>query len=95
MTFGTGVAQHLDPEPQTLHAAAAQLAQAYPDRVVLGLGGGYPEQAASTGRDFGRPLATGGDYRARMDNQTGAPLRTCAYPRIIARRTVRRCGAGR
>ena len=84
MTFGTGVTNIWAREPQTLHAAAAQLAQAYPDRVVLGLGGGYPQQAASTGRDFGRPLATMRDYRARMDNQTWPPAPDAAYPRIIA-----------
>lgn len=84
MTFGTSVANIWAREPQTLHAAAAQLAQAYPDRVVLGLGGGYPEQAASTGRQFGRPLATMRDYRARMDNQTWPPAPDVAYPRIIA-----------
>ena len=84
MTFGAGVANIWAREPETLHAAAAQLAQAYPDRVVLGLGGGYPQQAASTGRDFGRPLATMRDYRARMDNQTWPPAPDAAYPRIIA-----------
>ena len=49
-----------------VHAAAALLSQAYPGRLVLGLGTGYPQQAAAVGRDFGRPLASMRDYLERM-----------------------------
>ena len=51
---------------------------------VLGLGGGYPQQAASTGRDFGHPLGTMRDYRHRMENQTWPPAPDVGYPLIIA-----------
>ena len=37
---------------------AALLAQAFPERFVLGLGVGYPHQAASVGREFGSPVGT-------------------------------------
>ena len=84
MVFGTSVANIWAREPQTMYAAAAQLAEAYPDRFVLGLGVGYPQQAASTGRDFGSPLATMHDYRDRMDSQTWPPAPEAAYARIIA-----------
>lgn len=84
MVFGTGIANIWAREPQTMHAAAAQLAEAYPDRFVLGLGVGYPQQAASIGRDFGSPLATMRDYRDRMDSQTWPPAPEAAYARIIA-----------
>jgi probable F420-dependent oxidoreductase len=67
-----------------MHAAAAQLAQAYPGRFVLGLGVGYPEQAASTGREFGSPLTTMRDYLDRMDGPTWPPAPDAAYPRIVA-----------
>jgi probable F420-dependent oxidoreductase len=50
---------------------------------VLGLGVGYPEQAASTGREFGRPLATMRGYLDRMDSPTSPPAPDVAYPRII------------
>lgn len=83
LTFGTGIANIWSREPQTLHAAAAFLADAHPDRLVLGVGVGYPEQAASTGRDFGRPLATMRDYVARMDAETWPPAPAAAYPRIL------------
>lgn len=83
LTFGTGIANIWSREPQTLHAAAAFLADAHPDRLVLGVGVGYPEQAEGTGRAFGRPLATMRDYVARMDAETWPPAPAAAYPRIL------------
>jgi probable F420-dependent oxidoreductase len=84
MMFGTCIANIWARPAQTMHAAAAQLAQAYPGRLVLGLGVGYPEQAASVGREFGSPLATMRDYLDRMDSPTRPPAPDAAYPRIIA-----------
>lgn len=37
---------------------------------MLGLGVGYPEQAASVGRDYGSPVATMRDYLQAMDDPT-------------------------
>jgi probable F420-dependent oxidoreductase len=82
--FGTCIANIWARPAQTMHAAAAQLAQAYPGRLVLGLGVGYLEQAASTGRQFGSPLATMRDYLDGMDSPTWPPAPDAAYPRIIA-----------
>jgi probable F420-dependent oxidoreductase len=83
MVFGTGIANIWARSAQTTHGAAALLAQAYPGRFVLGLGVGYPHQAASVGREFGRPLATMRDYLNRMDAPTQLPAPGVAYPRII------------
>ncbi|WP_428340624.1 LLM class flavin-dependent oxidoreductase [Mycobacterium sp.] len=84
MVFGTSIANIWARPPQTMHAAAAQLAQAYPGRLVVGIGVGYPEQAASVAREFGRPLVTIRDYVQRMDEPTWPPVPDAAYPRIIA-----------
>lgn len=84
MAFGTSIANIWTRAPETMHGAASVLAQAYPDRFVLGLGVGYKEQAASVGREFGKPLATIRDYVTRMDNETFPPAPKAAYPRIIA-----------
>jgi len=84
MVFGTYVANIWARSAQTMHAAAAQLAQAYPSRVVAGLGVGYPEQAASTGREFGAPLVTMRDYVTGMDSLTWPPAPDRAYPRLVA-----------
>ena len=82
--LGTFVANIWARSPQTMHAAAAQLAQAYPGRLIAGLGVGYPEQAASVGQEFGSPLATMRDYLERMDSPTWPPAPDATYPRIIA-----------
>ncbi|HWS91761.1 MAG TPA: TIGR03620 family F420-dependent LLM class oxidoreductase [Mycobacterium sp.] len=84
MVFGTCIANIWARPAQTMHAAAAQLAQAYPGRFVLGLGVGYPEQAASTDRQFGVPLATMRDYLDRMDSPTWPPAPDATYARVIA-----------
>lgn len=83
MAFGTGIANIWARQPQTMHAAAAMLAQAFPRRVVLGLGVGFPEQATSAGREFGRPLSTMRDYLRRMNEPTWPPAADVAYPRIV------------
>ena len=84
MTFGTGIANIWAREPETAHGGAALLAQAYPGRVVLGLGAGYPQQAAATGREYGSPLSRMRDYLERMAAPTMPPAPDAAYPRIIA-----------
>jgi probable F420-dependent oxidoreductase len=84
MVFGTCIANVWARPAQTMYAAAAQLAQAYPGRVIAGLGVGYPEQAASTGQEFGAPLVTMRDYLNRMDSPTWPPAPDAAYPRVIA-----------
>jgi probable F420-dependent oxidoreductase len=84
MTFGTGIANIWARAPQTAHGAAAMLAQAYPGRLVLGLGAGYPEQAAAVGREFGSPLAAMRDYLERMAAPTMTPAPDASYPRLVA-----------
>ena len=83
ITFGTGIANIWARAPQTAHAAAALLSQAYPGRLVLGLGVGYPQQAALVGREFGRPLAAMRDYLERMAAPTMTPAPDAPYPRIV------------
>jgi probable F420-dependent oxidoreductase len=84
ITFGTGIANIWARLPQTTHGAAALLAQAYPDRFVLGLGVGYPQQAAMAEREFGSPLATMRDYVARMRVPALLPAPDTPYPFVIS-----------
>ncbi|BBZ47698.1 TIGR03620 family F420-dependent LLM class oxidoreductase [Mycobacterium parmense] len=84
MVFGTCIANVWARPAQTMHAAAAQLADAYPERFALGVGIGYREQAASVGRQFGSPLATMRDYLVGMDSPTWPPAPDAPYPRILA-----------
>jgi probable F420-dependent oxidoreductase len=82
--FGTFIGNIWVRPAQTMHAAAAQLAEAYPGRLAVGLGVGYPEQAASVGQKFDSPLATMCNYLERMDSPTWPQAPDAAYPRIIA-----------
>ena len=84
MTFGTGIANIWARAPQTAHGAATMLADAYPGRLVLGLGAGYPEQAAAVGREFGSSLAATRDYLERMTAPVRTPALEAPYPRIVA-----------
>ena len=84
MAFGTGIANIWARQPQTTRGASALLAEAYPGRFVLGLGVGYPEQAASTGQEFGKPLTTMRNYLDRMAAPGMMPAPEAAYPRIVA-----------
>jgi probable F420-dependent oxidoreductase len=84
LAFGTAIANIWARQPQIMHGAAAVLAQAYPDRFVLGLGVGYPQQAADAGLEFGKPLATMREYCERMHAPAWPPAPDAAYPRIIA-----------
>src|SRR6202046_1398218 len=83
MVFGTSIANIWARAPQTAHGAAALLAQAFPDRFVLGLGVGYPHPAASVGREFGRPVGTMREYLEQMGAPTQLPAPDVDYPKII------------
>jgi probable F420-dependent oxidoreductase len=83
MVFGTAIANIWARPPQTAQGAAALLAQAFPGRFVLGLGVGYPHQAASVGRRYGSPVATMRDYLDRMPGPTQLPAPDVDYPKII------------
>jgi probable F420-dependent oxidoreductase len=83
ITFGTGIANIWARLPQIAHGASAWLAQAYPDRFVLGLGVGYPQQAEVADREFGRPLATMREYLERMNSPVRPPAAETPYPRLI------------
>ncbi len=85
LVVGTGIANMWARPAQTTHAAAAQLAEAYPGRFVLGLGVGWPQQAAAVGHEFGKPLATLRDYLDRMDALPPGQLQVAGgrYARIV------------
>ena len=84
ITFATGIANIWSRLPQITNAASAQLAEAYPDRFVLGLGVGYPQQAQLAGREFGRPLATMRAYLERMHDQVQPPPPDTSYATVVA-----------
>ncbi|WP_072806165.1 LLM class flavin-dependent oxidoreductase [Rhodococcoides yunnanense] len=93
ITFGSAVASIWARPPATAHGAAALLEDAYPGRTVLGLGVGYPEQAAAVGSEFGRPLSTMRRYLEQMDEPHAmTPAPDVTYPRILGANGPRMLG---
>ena len=76
MVFGTSIANIWARPPQTAHAAAALLSQAFPDRFVLGLGAGYQHRHPASGG------TTAGPWPPCATTSTGWPPRPChRHPR--------------
>lgn len=84
MALGTCIANIWAHPAPTMHAAAAQLAEALPGRFLLGLGVGVAAQAAAVERDFGRPRSTLRRYLERMEAPSEPPAPDAPYPRLIA-----------
>ncbi|WP_280270773.1 TIGR03620 family F420-dependent LLM class oxidoreductase [Nocardia wallacei] len=90
LVIGSGVATMWARPGITMAAGAATLAEAYPQRFVLGVGVGFPRQAASVGREYGRPLTRLREYLDEMDTQPEAaltpsvPRAEIPYPRVLA-----------
>ncbi|WP_211303047.1 TIGR03620 family F420-dependent LLM class oxidoreductase [Allonocardiopsis opalescens] len=74
LVAGMGVANIAMRDPSAMHSGAATLAEAYPGRLVLGLGG--------HGGD--RPLARLRGYLDAMDEAAGRLLPQVRYPRVLA-----------
>ncbi|MCO6005549.1 TIGR03620 family F420-dependent LLM class oxidoreductase [Actinoallomurus purpureus] len=74
IVVGTGIANIGMRDPVAMHAGAATLAEAYPGRFILGLGG-------QTGD---RPLAQLRDYLDAMDAAATRLLPEIRYPRVLA-----------
>jgi probable F420-dependent oxidoreductase len=74
IVVGTGIANISIREPVAMHTGAATLAEAYPGRFVLGLGGHRGD----------RPLAALGAYLDAMDAAAAGLLPGVDYPRLLA-----------
>jgi probable F420-dependent oxidoreductase len=96
LTFGTSVTPMWARPPMVTHAAAHQLADAFPGRFLLGLGSGYDFMANLAGLEYGKPLAALRNYVERMPQPI--PLYDTPptnYPTVLAangRRAVEQAG---
>jgi probable F420-dependent oxidoreductase len=66
VVLGTSIASMWARAPEHLHAGAAQLAEAYPGRFVLGAGVGYAFQAERVGRSYHPPVTQFAEYISKM-----------------------------
>jgi len=85
LVFGTAITPIWTRPPMVAHGAASQLGQAFPGRFVLGIGAGYPSQAARVGGDYSKPLTQLRTYVSRL-TEGSPPLETpeVNYPTILA-----------
>ncbi|MEV0404353.1 TIGR03620 family F420-dependent LLM class oxidoreductase [Actinoallomurus sp. NPDC050550] len=74
IVVGTGIANIGMRDPVAMHTGAATLAEAYPGRFILGLGG----------QSGDRPLARLGEYLDAMDAAAERLLPDVRYPRVLA-----------
>jgi probable F420-dependent oxidoreductase len=74
IVVGTGIANIGMRHPAAMHGGAATLAEAYPDRFVLGLGG----------QSGDRPLTQLREYLDAMDTAAARLLPDVRYPRVLA-----------
>jgi probable F420-dependent oxidoreductase len=74
LTVGTGIANISMRDPVAMHGGAATLAEAYPGRFVLGLGGAPGD----------RPLTTLAEYLDAMDAASRRILPGVRLPRVLA-----------
>lgn len=69
LTLATGIANIYARDPMTMLAGQATLAEAFPDRFLLGLGVSHGHLVAGIRKhDYGRPYSHMVDYLDRMDN---------------------------
>lgn len=84
MIFGTAITNMWARPPQTLHGAATVLSESFPGRFVLGLGAGYPFQAAHLGQDYGSAPTRMRTYVGQMtEPQKLLYVPEVTYPMIL------------
>jgi probable F420-dependent oxidoreductase len=83
LVVGTGIATIWARHPATMHAGGRTIADAFPDRFVLGVGVSGPAMVEPlTGQPFGRPIERMRGYLEQMDVEAGAAPPT--FARIVA-----------
>ncbi|HEV7419264.1 MAG TPA: TIGR03620 family F420-dependent LLM class oxidoreductase [Mycobacterium sp.] len=85
IAVGSGIANVWARAPQAAQAAAATLAEAYPERFIHGVGIGHAMQAQQVGGDYRTPITAMRDYLRRMDEEHAqSPFAVPPFPRVIA-----------
>jgi probable F420-dependent oxidoreductase len=83
IVVGTGIANVNSRHGATMQAGGATLAEAYPDRFVLGIGIGHAFQAEHVGTQW-RPLAQLREYLDQMDAEEATNPPPAPFPRIAS-----------
>lgn len=85
LTVASGIANIYTRDPTAMNAGANALAEAYPNRFVLGIGVSHLSQVTHRGHQYGKPVAT---MRAYLDEMDAAgyegPKPAEPFPRVLA-----------
>jgi len=86
MTVATGVASIWSRDPFAAAAAQFTLAEAFPDRFLLGLGTSHARLVTARGHRYDRPYTAMRDYLDRMDQAADRyrAVRPASAPRVLA-----------
>lgn len=90
LVVGSGIANLWARPGLTMSAGAGTLAEAYPGRLILGVGVGFARQAESVGKRYGRPLSRIREYLDEMDTApetafiSAVPAPEIPFPRLLA-----------
>jgi probable F420-dependent oxidoreductase len=83
IAVASGIANITARAPEVMSSGFRTLADAYPDRVVAGIGVGHEYSTALRGVEWSRPLARMAAYLDRMDAATSVPA-PADPPRLLA-----------
>jgi probable F420-dependent oxidoreductase len=85
ITVASGIATITARPPEVLQAGATLLADAYGDRILLGIGVGHEYTTGRRGYDWARPVARMRSYLDAMDAAAGDwPAPAAPVPRLLA-----------
>jgi probable F420-dependent oxidoreductase len=85
MVVASGIANIYARDPMAMACGARTLAEAYPDRFVLGLGVSHAPSVATRGGQYGKPIETMSAYLDAMEAATDAgPLPPRPPPVVLA-----------
>jgi probable F420-dependent oxidoreductase len=85
ITVASGIANVYVRDPTAMAAAGNAIAEAYPQRFVLGIGVSHPPQVAPRGHEYGRPVQTMRAYLEAMDAADyEGPRPAAPPPRVLA-----------
>jgi len=85
LTVATGIASIYVRDPVAMHTGGNALADAYPERFVLGLGVSHAPSVRARGHDYGKPVTAMREYLDAMDaTPYGPPPPAVPLPRVLA-----------
>ncbi len=84
LVVASGIANIWARDPMAMAAGGRALAEAWPNRFILGIGVSHAPTVASRGHDYARPVSTMRDYLERMGQATWRGPEALLPPLVLA-----------